>query len=359
MAESGTEIGLRRTAEERAAVDALADSIGVRVGLAPLLETLNRRASHFPAPGSAVGRSLRWNTDDCLDRRWWPQGITSSADAGDGETFAGRRVLAVSWYAKPTDGVHRGSRISFLDLDSLTYRHVLLVVPSLTQGRLNLEPLRVHAGGIVWHGPYLHIAATRQGLFTARIDDLMRMPGTLRDSESTGVGGVQGAAFGYRYVLPVCSSYAAESGEGVEPMRYSFVSLSRHDRRRLLTVGEYGRGAMSRRLAYYPVDRPSHRLDSDADGRSGPEVLRSDGVGNMQGAVIVDDRWYVTRSRGPWGLGSLCVGEPGAFFEYRHALPMGPEDVTFWPSYRMLWTATEWPGRRWIVGVDVNRLRRH
>lgn len=350
------EIALRRTPEERAVVDALTSAGGVRVGLRPLLDDLNRRVRRLPAPGSAVRRSLRWNTHDCLDRQWWPQGITSSADAGDGDTFAGRRVLAVSWYAKPHDGVRRGSRISFIDLDALTYRHVLLVVPSLRQGRPRLEPLRVHAGGIVWHGPYLHIAATRQGLFTARIDDLMRMPGNLRTGGSSGVNDDDAATFGYRYVLPVTSSYAAECDAGAEPMRYSFVSLSRDGDRRLLTVGEYGRGTMSRRLAYYTIDRLTRRLDSDADDRSVPELLRSDGAGNMQGAVIVGDRWYVTRSRGPWGLGSLCFGAPGAFVERRHALPMGPEDVTFWPSTGTLWTATEWPGRRWIVGVDVRGL---
>ena len=356
MAESDAGIGLRRTSEDRAAVDTLADALGGRVGLAPLLDDLNRRAAWFPAPGSAVQRSLRWNTHDCLDRRWWPQGISSSADAGKSDTVADRRVLAVSWYAKPVDGVHMGSRISFLDLDSLTYRHVLLVVPSLDEGQLTLDPLRVHSGGIVWHGPYLHIAATRRGLFTARVDDLMRMPGDLRDRTSLHANGEHSASYGYRYVLPVCASYAADNDEGVEPMRYSFVSLSRHGDERHLTVGEYGRGAMSRRLAYYPLDRPSHRLVSAGDDRSRPVLLHTEGVGNMQGAVVVDGTWYVTRSRGPWGLGSLCVGEPGAFVEHRRAVPMGPEDVTFWPSTGTLWTATEWPGRRWIVGVDVQRL---
>ena len=38
-------------------------------------------------------------------------------------------------------------------------------------------PLRIHAGGIVWHGPYLHVAATTKGFFTCRLDDLFRVPG--------------------------------------------------------------------------------------------------------------------------------------------------------------------------------------
>ena len=49
--------------------------------------------------------------------------------------------------------------------------------PTLDEhGALVLEPLKVHAGGIVWSGPYLHVAATARGLVTCRVDDIMRVP---------------------------------------------------------------------------------------------------------------------------------------------------------------------------------------
>lgn len=333
-------VRLLRAAERTSAVDALADRLGGRVCLTGVLGDLNRRVRRLPAPGSAVEWSLRWSVRDCVDREWWPQGVTSSADAYDEETFGGRHVLATSWYAKPREGTHKGSRISFVDLDSRTYRHVLLVVPSIDNGRLGLEPLRVHAGGIVWHGPYLHIAATRRGLFTARLDDVLRVPSHVNDLDT----------FGYRYVLPVCSTYEAQTDEGVEPMRYSFMSLARDGDRRRLVAGEYGRGSMTKRLACYALDR-SADLVADHGGAARPEVLHAGGAANMQGAVIVDGRWHVTRSRGPRELGSLCVGEPGALDERQRAIPMGPEDLTYWPSTGTLWTVTEWPGRRWIVAI--------
>ena len=53
---------------------------------------------------------------------------------------------------------------------------MLLVVPVLRDGAVALEPLRVHAGGIVWCGPYLHVAATAKGFYTCRLDDLLRVP---------------------------------------------------------------------------------------------------------------------------------------------------------------------------------------
>lgn len=351
-------IRLRRTVDQTAAVDALSERLGGHVGLEGMLGDLNRRARRLPSPGKTVAQSLRWNLHDCIDRRWWPQGVTSSADAYDDERYAGRRVLAVSWYAKSRAGVRKGSRISFLDLGSRAYRHVLLVTPTVDDaGALRLEPLRVHAGGIVWHGPFLHIAATRAGLYAARLDNLIRVPDRLRspDRDSLGVDDDRTATFGYRYVLPVSAAYVAESDDGVEPMRYSFVSLSRGPAPSLV-AGEYGRGSMSSRLARFALDAAPGTLAQDADGAARPRLLHEGGVRNMQGATVVDGHWYVTRSRGPWGRGSICVGEPGDLAEHQRALPMGPEDITYWPSTDTFWTVSEWPGRRWIAAIPRERL---
>ena len=298
-------VRLRLTADRTAAVDALADRLSSEVGLASMLDDLNRRARRLPAPGSSVGESLRWNLHDSFDRRWWPQGVSSSADAYDDETIAGRRVLAASWYAKSRRGVRKGSRITFLDLDRRTYRHVLLLVPSFDDsGRLRVDPLQVHAGGIAWHGDRLHIAATRAGLHTARVDRLLRVPDRLRvrDRDAFGVAGDRVASMGYRYLLPVCSTYAAESDDGVEPLRFSFVSLSRSATEPRLVAGEYGRGAMSRRLMSFSLDPHDGILTADADGAARPRLYER-GVRNMQGVAVVDGRWYVTRSRVPWVRG--------------------------------------------------------
>ena len=79
---------------------------------------------------------------------------------------------------------------------------------------MRLAPLLVHAGGLVWCGPYLHVAGTRRGLFSCLVDDIIRVHST-ED------------AFGYRFVLPVRFAYDATASEGVEQMRYSFLSLDR------------------------------------------------------------------------------------------------------------------------------------
>ncbi|MGH3358553.1 MAG: hypothetical protein ACRDO7_07090, partial [Nocardioidaceae bacterium] len=200
---------LRRSPEEKDAVDALARLLDGRVGVEAMLDDLNRRAHRSPIPGRAPDWGFRWTRGDCVDRRWWPQGVTTSADADESEEIGGRRVLAVSWYAKAYGEVRKGCRVSFVDIDTLAYRHVLLVVPSIADdGRLKLDGLPVHAGGIVWHGPYLHVAGTRRGLLTARLDDLMRVPDRFLDHDRDTIGVTAGrpSTFGYRYVLPISSA---------------------------------------------------------------------------------------------------------------------------------------------------------
>src|SRR6185295_8890557 len=109
------------------------------------------------------------------------------------------------------------------DLAGLRYRHVPLVVPVLAQhGMLVLRPLRVHAGGIVWNGPYLHVAATARGLITCRVDDIMRVPDAMGSSaHRLGLRGQHVASYGYRYVMPVRFSYRAYADDGVTKLRYS------------------------------------------------------------------------------------------------------------------------------------------
>ena len=210
-------IHLRRTDENVEDIRAAEKKYGERVGIDGVLAHLNRQAVRAPVPGQAVEWGFRWNDDDGSTQRWWPQGITTSADASDDEDIGGRRLLMTSWYSKTVDDENHGSRITIVDIDTLEYRHVLLVVPERTWRGLRLKPLMVHAGGLVWCGPYLHVAGTKRGLFTCLVDDIIR----LEDTEDS---------FGYRYVLPVRFGYSAEATEGVEQMRYSFLSLDRTSR---------------------------------------------------------------------------------------------------------------------------------
>lgn len=341
-----TGIYLRRTEERSADIDAAAARFGQRVGLAGVADDLDRRALAAPVPGLAVEQGFRWSDADLHDLRWFPQGVTTSADADPSEVFGGRRLLLTSWYSREVGSENHGSRITVVDLDTLRYRHVLLVRPhDPLLGRMRLEPVRVHAGGLVWFGPYLHVAATTRGLVSCALEDVIEM----RSTEHS---------LGYRYVLPVRFGYEAKAEGGAEQLRYSFVSLERGTGPPQLLAGEYGRGSMTRRLAHYALDPETFHLATDEGGRSRPVGAEQHGIGHMQGAVRVDGTYYVTYSRGPHLLGRMYAGRAGRFRSNPRSLPPGPEDLSFWPSTDRLWSLSEWPGRRFVFSVPRSAVHR-
>lgn len=350
-------VHLRRSDERVAEVDALATAQtrdgGGRVGLDGVLADLNRRASAVRVPASAARWGFRWDDEDTHSLRWWPQGITTSADHDHSETYDGRRVVLTSWYSKDLAGVHKGSRISVVDLDAMRYRHVLLVdVVTDEDGRVDVRPLKVHAGGIVWHGDHLHVAGTARGISTFRLEDLVRV-GELGDRDRLGIGG---GSFGYRYLLPVRFTYDAFADEGHELMRYSFLSLDRSTHAHRLLAGEYGRHGRTTRLVDFAMDPATGLLRTSEEGRARPLSVPMPGLEGMQGATVVGDRWYVTTSAGRYLRGSLYVGRPGAFRRRARVLPVGPEDIAYWPSRDELWSLSEYPGRRYVFAMDRARL---
>lgn len=344
MADHVEGVSLARTEENRAAIDALAALCAGRAGLAGVLADLHRRGRRGWAPGLAARRAFTWDAVDRRTTRWWPQGITTSADADPSGRVHGRELVLASWYAKPGPHGHQGSRVSVVDLATRRYRHVLLVVPSLdAAGQVQVSPLRVHAGGIVWNGRYLHVAATARGLVTCDLDDIVRVP-----------DGAPLETFGYRYVLPVRFAYEGVTDEGHERLRYSFLSLDRQSTPPHLLAGEYALGDRSRRLARYALERDG-LLETDDDGTARPLGL-DEGVHQTQGAVAAHGRYHLTVSHGPWVPGSVAVGRPGAFVMHRWATPMGPEDVSYWPDTDQLWSLSEHPRRRWVFAMDRARF---
>lgn len=335
-----TGIRLSRTDENVAEIDALAARLGGRVGLEGVLARLDRRAARSLAGrllGRAVDAAYRWDRTDARDPRWWPQGISSTADAQDAGTVSGRRLLLTTWYAKDLgDGSH-GSRVTVLDLETRRYQHVLLVTPDAREGGPGIRPLRIHAGGVVWRGRWLHVAATARGFVTCHLDDVMP-------------AGDEPGAHGHALVLPARFAYTAHTDEGHERLRYSFLSLDRSSDPPGLLAGEYGRGGSTTRLARFDLTGEG-LLEVGDDGWSRPAWLDEGGVRQMQGAVLAAGRHYVTSSRGRRWPGSVHVGRPGRFREHRLAVPMGPEDVTWWPATDRLWSVTEHPGRRWVVSM--------
>ena len=365
-ADPGTHPGvhLLRGADRVDEVDALADRLGGRVGLAGVLHDLDRRARAVRVPAPAAVWGFRWDREDMRSARWWPQGITTSADSATGtpspDRVEGRSVLVTSSYSHEVDGYSQGARLTFVDLtdpSDIRYRHVLLVEPFLhDDGSVDVRPVTVHAGGIVWHGDHVHVAGTTRGFSSFRLGDIVRVP--TGDPTRLRIRADRVDGFGYRYFLPVRFTYDGHADHGRSPMRYSFGSLDRSTSPHELVAGEYGRDDMTTRLVRYEIDPTSSLLHAGDDGRSVPLALEDGGVPGMQGAVVVEGTWFVTTSRGRYRLGSVWVGRPGELREHRWQLPVGPEDITYWPERDQLWSLSEYPGARYVFAMPRSRFLR-
>ena len=312
---TGLPFDLRVEPGDRGLVDRLAAQ-GERIGLAGVLAERGTRAWPAPVRGAAARGGFRWNLRDTFDTTWWPQGI-------DVAEHDGRRVLVVSWFAKPVGGVEQGVRVTFVDLRSRwfpRYHHVLLAEAIQDAGgTVRAEPIVIHAGGIAWLDDRLLVADTFGGLREFLLDDILRTPdGTI--------------------VLPQNARHRARKAKGDRGMRFSFVSIEHTDGEPHIVAGEYGDGSRADRLA---------RLRLGGDGE-----LHEPGIYRMQGVCIVDSTWYVTTSNGERRRGDLWVGHPGAFLRHRHVLPAGPEDLAYDRVTRRLWSLSEWPGRRRVFQVD-------
>ncbi len=315
-----------------------------------MLDDLPRRGRTARPLGRAVDRAWTFDDRDRFDLRWWPQGVATGEHAG-------RRFAAISWYAKklPWDPATQGSRLTFLDLDTLRYRHVLLVLATAD----GVEPLRVHAGGIAWHRGLLYVAATGKGFHVCRLDDVLRVPAP---------GLVE--SFGYRYLLPTWRRYRTTSDGDLAPLRFSFLSIGpgsdpgsgpgsdpgsgRHERvpGSALLAGEYASATQggTHRLARYPLDPMTGLPLAGDDGRV-PAQQVGEGVVSMQGVALARGRHHVTTSHGRLRRGTVWTGAPGDLRAHRGATPVGPEDLSYDATTDELWTVTEHPGARWVVSM--------
>lgn len=345
---SGDGIRLREGRDLHRQVEQLVGSLGGRGGIDAVLADLDREAVVSDVPATAASYGFRWDDEDCADQQWWPQGITTSADASDTDDIRGRRVIVVAWYAKRLKGLTQGVRLSFVDVTDESaprYRHVLLVEPKRhwTTRKVAMRPVAVHAGGIVWYGLSMLVADTRGGIRTFEMDDICR------------VEGADGWR-GYGYVLPQRSSYRAVSDRGFLPFKFSFVSLDRSGEEHQLIAGEYGKEGTKPRLVRFRFDAARAALAMDG-GAARPVEIILDQLPHMQGATVVDGTYYISTSRGSRTPGSLWVRRPGEEArKCRGVLAIGPEDLTYWPQRDRLWNCSEYPGKRYVYAMPLDRL---
>lgn len=147
---------------------------------------------------SAYGWEDSSDFNDQDTDKWYPQGITTSADAFANGEYEGQRVQLVTWHSDHYDDGKRGARVSFVSQGSKAkkYRHVLLVKP---KGDDDIEAIEgLHAGGVMWYGNLVYVVDTTGGLRVFDLDHMYKVDADIKDKIGKQSGGKYGA-YGYKY----------------------------------------------------------------------------------------------------------------------------------------------------------------
>ncbi|TCC48529.1 peptidoglycan-binding protein [Kribbella pittospori] len=334
-----------------------------------VIDDANRAAPLCGSHASGRVASFCWSsasgTDDEHTSDWYPQGITTSADADPSGSYQNRKAILASWYWNG-GGTERGARIAFVDYSNPSapqYRVVLLVEPYTNSGgnpdfraetTVDADTgakISLHSGGITWYGHNLYVADTWGGFRVFDLDHLWRV-----DSNRTAMGLQSDGtyqAYSYKYVLPEAFRYTS-STTGYPALRYSAVSLDRTGPSDSVVVCEYNTATSgTHRVVRFSANPATFEL-----GGTATEAYET-GITHMQGSASVRGRFfastsYTTSSSSYGSLYTFTRGEsPTAFL---NTLQAHPEDLSYWPATNALWSLSEVPGNRVVYAMDVGLL---
>lgn len=331
-----------------ALVDRLAKELDV-VSVGDVLADANRDAS-------AIGRlsrvddfkqGFKWNLADTASLDWWPQGITGSGDASPTGLVDGKRVLIVTFYDKGDSEDRKGVRIAFVDITNpaaIKYRFALLVTVRDNAGRTELDPVKVHAGGVVWYGRYLYVPDTGRGLRVFDMERILRVP-----EQGANIGWNAGTkkytAADYRYVVPQVDDYMLSNSC---PLAFSYASLDRSTTPPSIVTGEYKSGTEGR-LARWSLDPATQKLAAPYYPKETYYAQQS----HIQGALSWKGTWWVQSA-----AQTLLAGKLYRLNENRDSKgfpqPVGIEDLYHDPTTGLLWSLTEFPGYRYVYAAPLS-----
>ncbi|WP_240643946.1 hypothetical protein [Antribacter gilvus] len=329
----------------------------------------NRTGVACSAPVTHRVASFCWSSGDRDTTEWYPQGITTSADAYGEATYDGRRILLASWYDSSGTAPNKGVRISVVDLTAGTaapsYRHILLVEPSGTTAAPSFKPVPVHAGGIMWYGNLLYVADTSNGFRVFDLDHLWQVS----TGDESKVGRQSDGSFhahNYKYVLPQTARFTDSTVGGYAQLRHSSVALDRTSSPDSVVVTEYQTstdlaGGSQVRTVRIPIDYTNRFLKPASDGIiKATEAYRID-LESVQGSVAVNGELFYSQSDGtsfsdPSSAGDLHTWDApsGAIVRHGNALAVGAEDLSYDPTRDQMWSLSEHPGYRWVYAFDAS-----
>ncbi|KAL2360127.1 hypothetical protein RJZ56_007016 [Blastomyces dermatitidis] len=294
--------------------------------------------------------------DDVNTRKWYPQGITTTADATDTGDYEGDVATLISWHSDNYNDGKRGPRISFINMNKgaeRAYRNILLVRPTEGGSKPNFEALSgLHAGGIAWYGHYLYVVATTGGLLVFDLRHIYEV------AIGDGIGrvGNEYQAHNYRYVLPQVRAYKWQPKEGVKNLHFSFVGLDKTSNppssnvHPSLVTGEWFPSGPGR-LTHWDLDESSHLLKVDGDNIATASRAVQHSLTKIQGSIMINNKYFLTQSGGSLWTFTWEDGQEG----YKDVFSGVPEDLSYQKGYG-LWAQMEMPGNRHVVALDLEKF---
>lgn len=353
---------LAKTATATTAISKL-DAALPNVSVATVVGSANRDMNPCASGLPQVVKSWCWQSDDANTTSWYPQGVSSSADAYTEATYDGKQVLLTSWYDHADDGLDKGTRISFVDASDPAdpdYRHVLLVEPYVrSDGSGSFRAVPVHAGGIAWYGYHLYVVDTWNGL---RVFD-MRHLWQVSTGDSSKIGRQSDGtyhAFDYQYVLPQAFRYTDSTAGGYPAFRHSSIALDRTSSPDSIVMTEYRNSTdeaagQQARVVRFGLDYTNRLLRTSSDGLAHATQAYDVDTNSLQGGIAVDGRFYFSQSDGTGNPGDLLRFTPASSLTWFYDdLPVGTEDLSLWGPRDELWTLGEHPGQRSVVAVRMS-----
>ncbi|MFH0521779.1 hypothetical protein ACHBTE_31940 [Streptomyces sp. M41] len=369
---------------------ALADGLAaelVKVDASAVVADTNRSATRLtgaPSTAEAFQTGFAFDPDDQAVDYWIPQGVTTSADAyGNGLYPQGGsdKVVLVSWYFETNPdgvggdeyGLDKGLRLTFVDYNAPsapTYRHVLLVEPVRNAaGAYSFNPIRKHAGGIMWYGNLLYVVDTYKGLRVFDLNTLFKV--------ETGEKDVCGLhtdekyyGYGYQYVLPQSHAY----DNAGKYLRYTTIGLDRASTPDSLVISEYSKSGTvdytdgSFNGTGAPTTTPKVvRWELDYTDRHLASLTAKEAVTvaqqKIQGVVSRESKHYLAASNGPAAKGTLrTFTSGGSTAGVVCDLAIGCEDLSYHSSgasgwayaESVIWNVSEYTGKRYVYAVRAD-----
>ena len=325
-----------------------------------------------PAVDSSAGsvaQSFCWSntgTGDANDFTggWYPQGLTSSSESGvNGEPVwsgvpAGKDVLLISSYLRKASGTGEPTRLAVVDASANPKRYLNVVLYEPCTGGAGCQSgfkplLDSHVGGLAWAGKYLYVADTARGFKVFDLTQFYKQAGPTYALPQV-----------MQYSQPTSATQCSLAVTGsVRPctLDFSFASIANGAPYRLV-AGEFSETADTARIVSWPL-LSTGLIDTTAAGRdkqkdelvTGSDLVKFQGVavnGNTtvlsasyaQSTVANSGKTHRITTRSPWTNSGSQLGMAAV----TRKAPRGIEDLAASKTRNVVWSISEFPGRRWI-----------